>query len=479
MVAPDKRKYGFQQEKFGHNNYEAKEEEFFVVGDRIYVDDFRPASVAYFGETDFAPGDWLGVVLDDPTGDHDGKLHGRAYFQCAPNHGLFVRPFRVNKMPEARQLGSSSSRASSRNSGRCSSSIMDSYFYDEDYRVPRTDSLASKLLHSGGGKKLSSAQGTRGAVPNQFVMQTPIGNHNNNHPSFDRILSTDTAPRGILKHNQCQASNNNKYEELAQRLSKVPSSANTNLSPPAGTTVFEFRPAREPLALDRSSPLARMRPNERVEFRLKGRDMQGTLRYLGETNFSCNQWAGVELDLPEGDCDGSLVGQRYFVCRDNYGVFVPAKRLTRCQQQESKTFDSNSLRSTVISPPPTWRASSAQSFVSSESPCSRSSSSMASGSPFSPVASSSKASPVERQSNHFYHKPSRYNMSQSNKELKFDEADIERELLKSLGKYQLHQQPMKTRGLNIEPVKPKAVKYRFTSTKHGGNPIAWRSVEFG
>lgn len=38
--------------------------------------------------------------------------------------------------------------------------------------------------------------------------------------------------------------------------------------------------------------------------------------------------AGVELEGPTGDCDGSLNGQRLFQCRPKHGVFVPADSIT-------------------------------------------------------------------------------------------------------------------------------------------------------
>jgi len=48
--------------------------------------------VRYFGPTQFAEGDVVGVALEAPHGKNDGSVRGQRYFQCAPNHGLFVRP---------------------------------------------------------------------------------------------------------------------------------------------------------------------------------------------------------------------------------------------------------------------------------------------------------------------------------------------------------------------------------------------------
>ncbi|XP_073496240.1 coiled-coil domain-containing protein 187 isoform X3 [Phyllobates terribilis] len=48
----------------------------------------------------------------------------------------------------------------------------------------------------------------------------------------------------------------------------------------------------------------------------------GTLRYKGLMSFKAGYWAGVALDEPEGDNDGTYEGIRYFDCLKDYGVFV-------------------------------------------------------------------------------------------------------------------------------------------------------------
>lgn len=52
--------------------------------------------------------------------------------------------------------------------------------------------------------------------------------------------------------------------------------------------------------------------------------VEGTIKFVGETEFSPGVWVGVELTKARGKHDGQVDGVRYFDTKDNYGVFVPA-----------------------------------------------------------------------------------------------------------------------------------------------------------
>ncbi|KAI4503130.1 hypothetical protein M0802_002174 [Mischocyttarus mexicanus] len=71
----------------------------FIIGDRVWVGGTKPGSIAYIGETQFAPGDWAGVVLDEPIGKNDGSVAGCRYFQCEPKRGIFSRLTRLTRQP--------------------------------------------------------------------------------------------------------------------------------------------------------------------------------------------------------------------------------------------------------------------------------------------------------------------------------------------------------------------------------------------
>lgn len=504
-------------------NYD-EDEEFYVIGDRVWVENHRLGSVAYFGETDFGPGDWVGVVLDEPSGNHDGKYHGREYFQCAEKHGLFVRPHRVRRLPDDSALGSSatSSRVATplpHFSGRSTAS---SYFYDDDYRQhlgPSVETLERKLKSIEQKNKRSTVQPrVQGTIKSMTTRDT------------DYIGS--------------------RVSELSRRLddARAPSTKPNLPKARAQESVFNFRPKRERYyepeedrgalrtrAVSLSPSREPPRKGERVRVRLNDSNeaqLTGVLRFMGETEFATGEWAGVELDEPVGKNDGSVLGQRYFYCPKNYGLFVPATRVrkltgnydhdedvaiqTLVDQFDNRLKNFGTTRSTVKSPPPPKVTTSTRdgrlhyssaesrsttpSYEMTSSPSTAYSSPSLAGSPplipnsayrpssaasssiraETPMSSSgSLASPyVERYKKESYESEDRLAPLRSSslyadvRLAQFDDRDIEFELKKSLGKL-----PSSTHSYaRSQPTKPKAVQYTFTSSKYDGNPIARRTL---
>ncbi|XP_016158485.1 PREDICTED: CAP-Gly domain-containing linker protein 2 isoform X2 [Ficedula albicollis] len=78
----------------------------FVVGERVWVNGVKPGVIQYLGETQFAPGQWAGVVLDEPVGKNDGSVGGVRYFECQPLQGIFTRPSKLTRQPVAEGSGS-------------------------------------------------------------------------------------------------------------------------------------------------------------------------------------------------------------------------------------------------------------------------------------------------------------------------------------------------------------------------------------
>lgn len=52
------------------------------MGERVIVSSSRGSkagTLQYIGVTDFAPGVWAGVELDDPLGKNDGSVDGKRF----------------------------------------------------------------------------------------------------------------------------------------------------------------------------------------------------------------------------------------------------------------------------------------------------------------------------------------------------------------------------------------------------------------
>lgn len=80
-------------------DFQKEEAEAIKIGDRCEVKiGNRRGEVKFVGQVKgLGAGYWLGVLLDDPTGDSDGKVAGKQIFECpAPKFGIFVRPMEAS-----------------------------------------------------------------------------------------------------------------------------------------------------------------------------------------------------------------------------------------------------------------------------------------------------------------------------------------------------------------------------------------------
>jgi len=75
------------------------ESEAFTIGARceVKIGGMR-GEVMYIGKVaGLERGYWIGVKLDEPTGDNDGTVKGKKIFDCSNKFGKFVRPIDVNQ----------------------------------------------------------------------------------------------------------------------------------------------------------------------------------------------------------------------------------------------------------------------------------------------------------------------------------------------------------------------------------------------
>lgn len=85
----------------------------FQIGERVWVNGNKPGYVQFVGGTQFAPGQWAGIVLDEPIGKNDGSVAGVRYFQCEDGRGIFTRPSKLSRtaLPEKEANGGQASPA--------------------------------------------------------------------------------------------------------------------------------------------------------------------------------------------------------------------------------------------------------------------------------------------------------------------------------------------------------------------------------
>ncbi|KAL9845700.1 centrosome-associated protein 350 isoform 4-T7 [Geothlypis trichas] len=67
----------------------------------------------------------------------------------------------------------------------------------------------------------------------------------------------------------------------------------------------------------------------------------GTLRFKGLTKFAKGFWAGVELDKPEGNNNGTYDDIKYFDCKEKHGIFAPPQKISHITESIDSHLDTN------------------------------------------------------------------------------------------------------------------------------------------
>ncbi|XP_017488856.1 PREDICTED: dynactin subunit 1 [Rhagoletis zephyria] len=108
---------------------------------------------------------------------------------------------------------------------------------------------------------------------------------------------------------------------------------------------------------------------------ITGKDLQGTVAYVGMTSFAVGKWVGVVLDEPKGKNNGTIKGQTYFECGENFGTFVRPTQLRviggspdskkSSEDIADSASSSSSIARTPIAQPTKARLSGSRSSLSS------------------------------------------------------------------------------------------------------------------
>ncbi|KAG8510215.1 CAP-Gly domain-containing linker protein 4, partial [Galemys pyrenaicus] len=74
----------------------------------------------------------------------------------------------------------------------------------------------------------------------------------------------------------------------------------------------------------------------------------GTLRFCGTTEFASGQWAGIELDEPEGKNNGSVGKVQYFKCAPKYGIFAPLSKISKAKDRRKNIVHTSSTKAAPL-----------------------------------------------------------------------------------------------------------------------------------
>ncbi|KAF8159334.1 tubulin-folding cofactor B [Crassisporium funariophilum] len=135
----------------------------------------------------------------------------------------------------------------------------------------------------------------------------------------------DTNPAATLTGQLTDVTQVEKFELTTDEYAKR---QDTVLAYKQRNNIGRFAPTCEAPAEQSTSPVdIAVGSRCEVESFEAGLSKRGTVRFVGKTYFSAGIWVGVEYDEPFGKNDGSVRGERYFSCRQNYGVFVKPEKV--------------------------------------------------------------------------------------------------------------------------------------------------------
>ncbi|XP_043271719.1 CAP-Gly domain-containing linker protein 1 [Venturia canescens] len=197
----------------------------FIIGDRVWVGGTKPGFIAYIGETQFAPGDWAGIVLDEPIGKNDGSVAGSRYFQCEPKRGIFSRLTRLTRQPLSETTIPPGERTPTGSVYGSRTNLSKSMSTSLHSSVTSLSSVSQKDVTIGDRVIVSSSQGSKAGVlrflgPTQFASGDWCG------VELDEPVGKNDGSVGEIRYFECRP----RYGLFAplHKVSRSPSSRRTS-----------------------------------------------------------------------------------------------------------------------------------------------------------------------------------------------------------------------------------------------------------
>ncbi|CAF1334369.1 unnamed protein product [Adineta steineri] len=124
----------------------------FRVDQRVTIAGKGIGTIAFVGKTEFADGEWIGIILDEPKGKNNGSVQKKdgktvQYFSCNDNHGLYVRANQIESVISDAQtnLSRSASNQSVKSQNSTTGSIPIPVTTGNSTKPPGTSSKATGL----------------------------------------------------------------------------------------------------------------------------------------------------------------------------------------------------------------------------------------------------------------------------------------------------------------------------------------------
>jgi len=244
----------------------------FKLGDSVWVSGVKKGIIAFIGETQFAPGVWAGILLDEPIGKNDGSVNGVRYFACEPLRGIFAK------------LNTLTSCPTDTSSGPDKSPVVADISKSSDTASDVIGSSSSRSLHDGQSDSKEHIQ-----VNNESAALPAVSTV---RPS--KLPATSSRPSGLARLSRSTgtaSSSSSSLSQTAATANQTEATAAANISSGNKT----------------AGSIRVLNIGDRV---VVGGNKAGTLRFFGTTHFAKGEWAGIELDEPVGKNDGSVEGKR-------------------------------------------------------------------------------------------------------------------------------------------------------------------------
>ncbi|KAK6438376.1 hypothetical protein LTR95_005427 [Oleoguttula sp. CCFEE 5521] len=235
----------------------------YSVGQKVELTDGRNAVIRFAGQTNFQTGDWIGVELSEPTGKNDGSVKGERYFDCKPNHGMFLRPAVVKQVlhqPAAKPAAKAAGARTGVNG------------------VKSQDGAAARRLSGIAGSSASPTPSARSALSGLRSPTKGLGQEGGSGASSAATSRTGTPPVPGRRPGAAPASGASR-PRLApvsgangRRTSVLPppstatskESSRPSMAPPGSTRAPASRPSMGRVPLSRAAPSSRSMASTRL-----------------------------------------------------------------------------------------------------------------------------------------------------------------------------------------------------------------------